>query len=178
VPILRWIASKPRRNIHFEVFHVTQGDANLAASVIVAVVSGHFHMIPLGWRGASPNSLRAACAVADGMDSLGTASRYPKAFLCPRIWRSRSQSILRSIQIAPNGGRSKNGSLFGDGSSDRHLIRRLEGALGVYLRDNILDLLVSFRHHLLRLLADLIGAANRGPEQRVQCRAHFRKMLR
>ena len=46
MPILRWIASKPRRNIHFEVFHVAQGDSNLAASVIVAVVSGHFHMIP------------------------------------------------------------------------------------------------------------------------------------
>ena len=37
------------------------------------------------------------------------------------------------------------------------------------------DLLVSFRHHLLRLLADLIGAANRGPEQRVECRALFGK---
>jgi hypothetical protein len=78
-------------------------------------------MIPLGWRGASPNSLRAACAVADGMDSLGDRLEIPQGLLV-RIWRSRSQSILRSIQIAPNGGRSKNGSLFGDGSSDRHLI--------------------------------------------------------
>jgi hypothetical protein len=83
VPILRWIASKPRRNIHFEVFHVAQGDSNLAASVIVAVVSGHFHMIPLGWRGASPNSLRAACAVADGMDSLGDLIEIPQGLLVP-----------------------------------------------------------------------------------------------
>ena len=130
MPILRWIASKPRRNIHFEVFHVAQGDSNLAASVIVAVVSGHFHMIPLGWRGASPNSLRAACAVADGMDSLGDLIEIPQGLLVPAYLAIALQEhtplkkpidrTLSKLQIAPNGGRSKNGSLFGDGSSDRH----------------------------------------------------------
>jgi hypothetical protein len=123
----------------------------------------------------------------DGMDSLGDRIEIPQGLLVPAYLAIALQEhtplkkpidrTLSKLQIAPNGGRSKNGSLFGDGSSDRHL-GRLEGALGVYLRDNILDLFVSFRHHLLRLLADLIGAANRGPEQRVQCRAHFRKMLR
>jgi hypothetical protein len=72
-----------REGIRFEVFHVAQGDSNLATSVILAVLSGHFHMIPLGWRGASPNSLRAACAVADGMDSLGDRLEIPQGLLAP-----------------------------------------------------------------------------------------------
>ena len=49
----------------------------------VFVLSFHFHMIPLGWRGASPNSLRAACAVADGMDSLGDLIEIPQGLLVP-----------------------------------------------------------------------------------------------
>jgi hypothetical protein len=43
--------------------------------------------------------------------------------------------------------------------------RRIEVALGVDFGDDIVNLLLSLGHHFPRLLANLVGAANRRPEE-------------
>jgi hypothetical protein len=76
--ILRWIASKPRRNIHFEVFHVAQGDSNLAASVIIAVPIDALHF--------RKRSLRGVISDESGCDGYVTPIVTLTAFL-GAFWR-------------------------------------------------------------------------------------------
>src|SRR3984885_9164744 len=56
--------------------------------------------------------------------------------------------------------------------------RLLHVALGMHLGNDVMDLLLRLGPHLARLVAELVGATYRGPEQRVQRFAHFRKVLR
>ena len=91
-------------------------------------------------------------ALRAGQRRVQRETRFARAIRRAADRRGAAEHVIASVRMT---------------SRPARLGRLVDVVLGVYLGDDVVDLLLSLGHHLARLLTDLVDTANGRPEQRI-----------